>query len=175
MNKQKIAAFVVVAVMSVGPAAARGQSPGLQSAQAQRAATLLERSNPGFAASRIGVFGSVWTNDNTPVAFPRLAIRELTSGRVTSRTTGTASSEFRFEGLATGSYVIELWDDDDRVQAVGEPLTVVAGDAVGTFLMVSGLTPIEEAFGGVVSDVVQLATAADVTAVAGGNAASSEQ
>lgn len=176
MNKQKIAAFVVAAVMSVGPAAARGQSWGLQSTPAQRAATLAERSNLGFAASSvIRVVGFVWTDEDTPVAFPRLAIRELTDGRVASRTTGTDLSEFRFEGLASGSYVIELLDDADRVQAVGQPLTLVAGDTVGTFLMVSELTTIEDEFRGGVSEVVQLATAANVTGVGGGNAASSEQ
>ncbi len=149
MNKQKIAAFVVAAVMSVGPAAARGQSWGLQSTPAQRAATLAERSNLGFAASSvIRVVGFVWTDEDTPVAFPRLAIRELTDGRVASRTTGTDLSEFRFEGLASGSYVIELLDDADRVQAVGQPLTLVAGDTVGTFLMVSELTTIEDEFRG---------------------------
>ena len=128
--------------------------------------------------------GFVWTDADTPVAYPRLAIRELTDGRVAARTTGTDLGEFRFDGLASGSYVIELLDDADRVQAVGQPLTVVAGDTVGTFLMVSGLTvglaptaarTIEPDFRGAASDVFQSADAANVPGAGGGNAASSER
>ncbi len=128
-----------------------------------------------LGASVIRVVGFVWTDEDTPVAYPRLAIRELTAGRVASRTTGTDLGEFRFGGLASGSYVVELWDDADRVQEVGQPLTVVAGDRVGTFLMVGGPTIIEEDFRGAVSDVLQSGAAANVSVVGGGNAASSER
>ena len=182
MNTQRIAAFAVSAVMSFGPAAALGQDGGPQRTPAQRAAALAERSNlAGFAAmsslgaSVIRVVGFVWTDEDTPVAYPRLAIRELTAGRVASRTTGTDLGEFRFGGLASGSYVVELWDDADRVQEVGQPLTVVAGDRVGTFLMVGGPSIIEEDFRGAVSDVLQSGAAANVSVVGGGNAASSER
>jgi hypothetical protein len=57
-------------------------------------------------ARRMGAF--VWTEQDQPVPYPRLVIRDLTNGEAVGETTGTRTGEFRFEGLGAGAYVIEL-------------------------------------------------------------------
>ncbi len=185
MNRHSITAFTIAAVMSFGAAAAVGQDRAGQRTLGRRAAALEARLNLGGvalaswrAASAIQVVGFVWTDQTTPVAYPSLAIRDLTDGRVAATTTGTDLGEFHFMGLGSGSYVIELRDGTNQVQAVSEPLTVVAGDTVGTFLIVTttdGTRPLQQDFSEAASSVFQTADAANLRGIGGGNAASSER
>ncbi len=68
------------------------------------------------------------------MSYPLLQIRNLEDGQVVGRTTGTESGEFSFDGLAGGVYLIELLDTESRVLAVGQPLVVLPGETVATFI-----------------------------------------
>ena len=139
-----------------------------------------------FGGAEVEVVGVARNRDSKPVEYPRVRIRDLQDGRVVASTTGTVLGEFSFTGLSGGSYLIELVDDDDRVLAVGQVLTLMPGETVSTSVVwVEGLADHRFAlagssgtrrFGGSAPSVVQAASGAQVTGLGGGsNAASNEQ
>ena len=143
---------------------------------------LAARANPAGAstlvlgAAAVQVVGVVWKSDDTPVEHPVLRIRNLQEGRAVARTTGTALGEFRFDRLEGGLYLIELLDESDRVLAVGQPLLVLPGETVGTFIRLRADRPFDEAlFRGSAPVVVETAADAQVPAIGGGDAASNER
>ena len=113
-----------------------GQEPPLESTLARRLTALATESVPALGTPSVRV-GFVWKGDDTPVEHPVLRIRNLQDGQVAARTTGSVLGEFRFDGLDGGSYLIELLDPDDRLLAVGQPLFVLSGETVGTFIRLS--------------------------------------
>jgi hypothetical protein len=116
MNRHRTAVFTVSALVGLGGATALGQGSGPQNL-AQKAATLADAlsvssidSAPRIA-SFVRIVGFVWTDQDQPVAYPRLVIRDLINGKVAGETIGTKTGEFRFEGLSASAYVIELLGD----------------------------------------------------------------
>jgi hypothetical protein len=180
MNRHRIAAFTVAALVGLGGGAALGQGSGPQQTPAQHASMLADAVDAsGIDSARrmvsfVRVVGFVWTEKDQHVPYPRLVIRDLANGHVVGETIGTEVGEFRFEGLSAGAYVIELLDESDRVLAVSQMLTVVAGDTVGTFIRVSGSIRSGLIFGAG-SSVFESAAAARVGGAGGGNPASSER
>lgn len=210
--------FSIGVAAVVGLGAGSVLASGSQQTPAQHAATLAASWNiDGDAggwrlASLVQVVGFVWTDDDRPVPYPRLVIRDLTDGTIVGTTIGTERGEFRFEGLRAGTYVIELLDRgaapvtyglapsadgvnrfdldpaglpadarrtgipmvSDRVLAVSHPLTVVAGDTVGTFLRVSGSIQPDLVFGAG-SSIFESAGVALVGGAGGSNPVSSER
>ena len=73
-----------------------GQEPALESRLVRRAAVLAARTNlgganaPFLSTAGVQVVGFAWNEDDTPVEYPVLRIRDLQKGRVAGRTTGTA-------------------------------------------------------------------------------------
>ena len=136
----------------------------------------------------VRVIGFAWNADDTPVAYPVLRIRDLQDGQVAARTTGTALGEFRFESLHGGTYLIELLDTESRILAVGQPLVLLPGETVATFIRLSdaavtdafirlldaGVTDDSQVFDGSAPALVQTADDAQVPAIGGGRAASNE-
>ena len=121
------------------------------------------------------VIGFAWKGDDTPVEYPVLRIRDLQDGQVAARTTGTALGQFRFDNLHGGTYLIELLDTESRVLAVGQPLVVLPGETVTTFIRLSDAAVTDDSlFGRSAPDVVQTAADAPVRPVGGGRAASNE-
>ena len=122
------------------------------------------------------MIGFAWKGDDTPVEYPALQIRDLQDGRVVARTTGTALGQFRFDNLRGGAYLIELLDAESRVLAVGQPLVVLPGEAVATFIRLSdgAVTDGSQLFGGSAPAVVQTAANVPVRPIGGGFAASNE-
>jgi len=117
MNRHRIAAFTVAAIVGLGGATALGQGSGSQQTPAQQAAALADAlgvssiDSARRMASFARIVGSVWTEDDQPVPYPHLVVRDLINGQVAGETTGTKTGEFRFEGLSAGAYVIELLGD----------------------------------------------------------------
>ncbi len=105
-----------------------------------------------------------------------LRMRNLQDGGIEASTTGTAFGEFRFDTLSGGSYLIELLDSDLDILAVGQTLTVLSGETVGTFIRLGDVVVPNEVRqpGRSVPALVQTA-AADVTVIGGGFAASRER
>ena len=149
---------------------------------ARRAALLAARANLGGASAPaldtavVRVVGFAWYEDDTPVEYPSLQMRNLLDGAVVARTTGTALGEFRFDSMEGGSYLIELLDASSQILAVGQPLTVLPGETVGTFIRLNEAAGTGEvaSFAGSAPDVVQTAADAQVTAIGGGFPASNE-
>ena len=74
-----------------------------------------------------------------------------------------------------GTYLIELLDTESRILAVGQPLVVVPGETVATFIRLSDAAVTDGSlFGGSAPQLISTATDADVTAIGGGYAASIE-
>ena len=74
-----------------------------------------------------------------------------------------------------GAYLIELLDTKDRILAVGQPLVVLPGETVATFVRLSD-TAFDDSqlFGWSAPVMLTAATDAGVTPAGGGRAASNE-
>ena len=140
MERRRILGLVAGALLVSGGVVAVGQEPALESTLSRRATALAERAAldaGSVPVPTVQVVGFVWREDDTPVEHPLLRIRNLQDGQVAARTTGSALGEFRFDSLDGRSYLIELLDHDDRILAVGQPLFVLPGETVGTFIRLS--------------------------------------
>ena len=159
-----------------------GQELALESTLVRRAAVLAARTNVGgdfppvFGTAGAQVLGFAWNENDTPVEYPVLRIRDLQKGRQVGRTTGTATGRFSFGDLSRGVYLIELLDANDHIVAVGQPLVVVPGETVATFIRITdtAVTGDLNLFGGSAPDLLEAATDARVRPVKGGFAASNE-
>jgi hypothetical protein len=96
MNRHRIAAFTVAAIVGLGGATALGQGSGREQTPSQQAATLADALRVGGIdsparglASFVRIVGFVWTEGDHPVLYPRLVIRDLTNGQVVDETTGS--------------------------------------------------------------------------------------
>ena len=178
-QRHRICGLVAGILLGVGVVVTAGQ----QSTLARRADLLAARVDlgggaaPMLATAAVRVVGFAWKGDDTPVEYPMLRIRNLQDGLVAARTTGSALGEFRFDQLSGGSYLLELVDSKGGLLAVGQPLVLLPGETVGTFIRLSDSAVANEAqlFGGSAPALVQTAAAADVTAIGGGFPASNER
>ena len=190
MKRRRVLGLAAGALLVFGAVANAGQEPVLESIQARRATALAARANLGrpsvsvVGVATVQVVGFAWNADHTPVEYPLLWIRDLQDGLVVASATGTELGEFRFNGLSGGSYLIELVDASDRVLAVGQPLSLLAGETVNTFIvLVDGLVDRFALAGGTgvqrfdesAPAVVQAATGAQVSPIGGGNNAASNE
>ena len=148
-NRKTVTAVGVVAAMvglTIAPVALAQQTEGVTTVLAQRrAAALAARASravaPRASVRGVQVVGVAWTAEYTPVHDPRLRLRNALSGLVAAMTVGNQQGEFAFDEVDGGTYVVELVDAEDRLQAVGEVLTVVGGEIVATFVMLSQVAP----------------------------------
>ena len=127
------------------------------------------------AVQGVNVVGVAWTSDHEPIPNPRLRLRDLVSGRVAASARGNEVGEFAFEEIGAGTYLVELVDRGDRVQAVGEVMTVVAGETVATFVVLSNTAPgIAAIASNAAATAVSTASTAGVPAIVGGSDISGE-
>jgi hypothetical protein len=80
------------------------------------------------------VIGTVWRQDNSPIANGLLRLRNVTTGRIVLGTQSDAMGRFSFPQVAQGSYIVELVDDAGSIRAVGHMFSVGPGDTVATFI-----------------------------------------
>ncbi len=221
MKRHGLAAFTIGLAagvgLGVGTVVASGRQQAAQQTPAQRAWALAANWNITSDDSQARTLGSlvvgfVWTDQDRPVPYPRLVIRDLSDGMIVGTTIGDEFGEFQFEGLGAGTYVIELLNsgvppgtfafspstggfrrldadprerattvgrtgrplESDHVLAVSQPLTVLAGDTVGTFLRVTGSLAPDLEFGAG-SPIFESASDAHVGGTGGTNPVSSER
>ena len=184
MKRRRVLGLVAGALLVSGVVVNAGQEPALGSSLAARAAVLAARANLGgasasvFGAAEVRVVGVAWKSDDTPVEYPVLRIRNLQSGLVVARTRGTALGEFRFDRLEGGGlYLIELLDDNDRILGVGQPMVILPGQTVGTFIRLRADRSFDVGLfdGSLAPTVVETAANAEVPAIGvRGRAASNE-
>lgn len=128
----------VIVLLVVGAAtsvAAQTLQSSLTPRTARRDALLLARA----AGARVprpttSVVGAVWSATDQPVVQARVRLRVVTSGLVAAEALTSDAGEFAFERLTAGTYMVEVASDGGDVIAVGQPITVTAGETVATFL-----------------------------------------
>lgn len=80
------------------------------------------------------IAGTVWYDDNSPVANGLLRLRSLITGQVVTGTESDATGRFGFEAIVPGSYLVELVDGKGSIRAVGHMLSVGPGETIATFI-----------------------------------------
>src|SRR5687767_153684 len=66
------------------------------------------------------VAGTVRDGHDRPVAGGRLRLRDVASGRIVMTTRADQEGNFRFTGVPSGGYLVELVNEDGAVLAVGQ-------------------------------------------------------
>ena len=115
------------------------------------------------------VTGTVVNHDNTPVAHPRLRLRDVTTGQTVQIAEGDQAGRFTFLGVPPGRYVVELIDRRDNVLALGRLFSLGRLETVTTVVRLAASTHWYAGFfGGVALAVIGTAGAVGVTAVSNG-------
>ena len=84
------------------------------------------------------VAGAVKDGNDKPIPGSHLRLRDLTAGRIVATTRADQHGQFRFAGVAAGSYLVELLDERGNVRAVGQTFTLGTGETMSTFVRVGG-------------------------------------
>jgi hypothetical protein len=87
------------------------------------------------------VTGTVWNRNDTPVALPRVRLRDVTTGRIVRVTQGDDLGRFTFVKVPSGSYIVELVDRSGTVLALGQMFTLGPLETVATFLRLGASVP----------------------------------
>lgn len=87
------------------------------------------------------VTGTVWNRNDTPVALPRVRLRDVTSGQIVRVTQGDDRGRFTFLKVPSGSYIVELVDRSGTVLALGQMFTLGPLETVATFLRLGASVP----------------------------------
>ena len=109
------------------------------SAQTSPSRTLPKSAN---AATRSGslqslITGSVIDREALPIREATVRLRNLDTKSLDEATKLNPTGEFRFVAQPGVSYVVELVDSGGRIVAVGDVVTVNAGEIVGTQLSIA--------------------------------------
>ena len=115
------------------------------------------------------IAGNVVDGDDRPVAGARLRLRNVADGRLVASAHGNQNGQFRFAGVASGSYLVESIDERGDVRGVSQTFTVGPGE---TLTVVVRLTTHRPWYSGFFSNAaiaaVSSAAAIAVTAVGNG-------
>ena len=87
------------------------------------------------------VFGTVRDGADRPIAAARLRLRNLDAGRILMTTRGDQDGNFRFTGVPSGSYFVELVDENGVVIGVGQTFRIAPAETVTTLIRLSARTP----------------------------------
>jgi hypothetical protein len=87
------------------------------------------------------VVGSVTDRSESPVAGATLRLRDLTTGRLVATTRTDQTGQFRLTGMPSGSYVVELVDENGIVRAVGQTFTLSPGLTMTTHVRIGAQAP----------------------------------
>jgi hypothetical protein len=131
----KRSAFTRLAAVAVLVALLPAGSGGL-------AAQISQGQPRGAARADAGtVIGTVWNRNDTPVATPRLRLRDATTGRIVQTTQGDPLGRFTFLRVPAGSYLVELVDQSGNVLALGQMFALGPLETVATFLRLGASIP----------------------------------
>jgi hypothetical protein len=87
------------------------------------------------------VIGTVWNRNDVPVAFARLRLRDMTSGKILRAIQGDDAGRFTFLKVPPGSYIVELVDASGSVLALGQMFTLGPLETVATFIRLGTTVP----------------------------------
>jgi hypothetical protein len=126
---------------------------------------------PGAAtpvvARATSILGAAWNSDNTAIPFAKVRLRNVLTGKIEANTISNELGQFSFNGIESGSYVIELVSDNGKILAIGHTFSVAPGETVATFVRLGSRLPwFSGFFGNAASSVASVAASTGVTAVA---------
>lgn len=87
------------------------------------------------------VAGSVRDGQDKPVAGGRLRLRDVASGRIVMTTRADQEGNFRFTGVPSGAYLVELVNEDGSLLAVGQTLPIAPAETVTTLVRLGARAP----------------------------------
>jgi hypothetical protein len=147
-----ICAFAAIAGSSPARAAAQGPVRGAE--LTSRAATIV---------------GNVVDADDKPIAAARLRLRNVADGRIVASARGDQNGQFRFAGVASGTYLVEVLDERGNVRGVSQAFTVGPGEILSTIVRLTVHRPWYSGFfSNAAIAAVSSAAALGVTAVGNG-------
>ena len=123
---------------------------------------------PGTAGPAAGatILGAAWKADNTPIPHARLRLRNVATGRVEATTVANETGQFTFENVETGSFVIELVNEQGKVLALGQVFSLGPGETVATFVRLGARAPwVSGFFSNAAATAVTAASGLGVTAL----------
>ena len=111
--------------------------------------------------------GSAWHADNSPVAYAKIRLRNIVTGRIQAGAVANEQGRFVFAGMPPGAYLVELVNDDAQVLAVGHTFAIGEGETVATFVRLPAKAPwFQGFFTNVAALVATAAASTGITAVA---------
>ena len=114
------------------------------------------------------VVGTVWNRNDTPVANPRLRLRDVANGQIVRTTQGDELGRFTFLRVAPGSYLVELVDRSGNVLALGQMFALGPLETIAKFIRIGTSIPWYSGFFSNAA-AVALASAASLGLTAVGN------
>lgn len=122
----------------------------------------------GAVGSRAtSIVGVAWNADNSPIPGARVRLRNVVTGKIAMAAVANEAGQFTFAGVETGSYLIELVTERDKILTVGQTFTLAPGETVATFVRLGAKAPwFNGFFGNAAAAVASAAAAAGVTAIA---------
>jgi hypothetical protein len=87
------------------------------------------------------VLGSARDGADRPIAAARLRLRNLEAGRILMTTRGDQEGNFRFTGVPSGSYLVELVDENGVVLGVGQTFRITPAETVATLIRLGARAP----------------------------------
>lgn len=78
------------------------------------------------------IVGTVTDAAERPLPAARLRLRDLTSGRILMTTRADEDGRFRFHGVPSGSYLVELVDENGGVLAVSRTFAMTPAETIVT-------------------------------------------
>ena len=169
---------VLVFLSAVLVAGVRGPlSAGQQTPASLTRPTVARAAGTATGGSTIAVItGHALNGDRAPLPFARVRLRNLDNGAIVAKTSADHVGEFSFLVPSGGTYIAELVDESDDILAAGDVLTVVAGQTVGTLIMLPAKPPsLAGLFGNSAAAIVSAAAGAGITAVTTGQPLSPEK
>jgi hypothetical protein len=119
-----------------------------------------------LTAAEMLIEGSARTSNNAPVIRAVVRLRNARTGRIVAQTLSDANGGFSFRVAEPGVYVPELLDENGRILAAGDMLTIELGYTVATLIKVPAQVPAFGWFRDAAGAIVSAASSAGVLAVA---------
>jgi hypothetical protein len=105
------------------------------------------------------LLGFARTSLNTPIAYARVVLRNIRTGRVFARAVANERGEFSFVDVEANAYIVELLGADGSVVAASPLVMMARGDVQQTELRVAAsATTVTASFGNTLSPTLAQAT-----------------
>ena len=113
-----------VAISMASAAASAADAKATVKAVAKGRGITVSSALPGGAVAgrATSILGAAWNADNTPIPAAKIRLRNVLTGRIEATSVANDLGQFTFDGMESGSYVIELVSDSGKILAIGPPV-----------------------------------------------------